>query len=390
MHGKEELMSLLLTLVIVLGLIAGCAPAVSTPTPVPPTATPLPPTATPVPPTPTPSAEALHPPTVAEIMAQGEELSFEICGESTTWVRPAEQEQNAKWWSSGRYAGGNEEVIKYPWTHNFFVAYGSASGEYDITNLSGLWTLPGDVRAKCFEPERHDAILKLQTAEVWALLHKVKSIKHLDTSYVIVVEPAEKGVQFVQFPRPERQLPLTLHFVTEDGQEIEKIVEAESSYWPYPQLIPAPQPTSMPPTATPVPSTPNDLESAREALIAFFSLLHAGRYSEATDYYGGTYDILRDWNPDVDEDDHATLFKRGCTGNGLQCLRIRIIVCEEQVSPTEFRFMVEFMNEDGTVFVRGPCCGASEEDMPPQTQFTFTAKKVDNRFLVQDLPVYVP
>jgi len=198
------------------------------------------PSATPVPPT--PSAETLHLPTVAEIMAQGEEIPFEICGESTTWERPAEQEQNAKWWSSGRYAGGNEEVIKYLWIHNFFVVYGTASGEYDITNLSGLWTLPGDVRAKCFEPERHDAILKLQTAEVWALLHRVKSVKRLDTHYVVVVEPMEQGVQFVQFARPERWLPLTLHSVTEDGQEIEKIIEAESPYWPYPQLIPTPQP----------------------------------------------------------------------------------------------------------------------------------------------------
>jgi len=240
MRGKEHLMSLLLTLVIALGLIAGCAPEAPTPTPVPPTATPLSPTATPVPPTPTPSAEARRQPTVAEIMAQGEELSFEICGESTTWQRPAEQEQNAKWWSSGRYAGGNEEVIKYPWIHTFFVAYGHASSEYDIKNLSGLWTLSGDVRAKCFEPERHDAILKLQTAEVWVLLHRVKSVKRLGTRYVVVVEPMEKGVQFVQFARPTEWVPLTMYLVTEDGKEIDKIVEAESPYWPYPQLIPTP------------------------------------------------------------------------------------------------------------------------------------------------------
>lgn len=136
--------------------------------------------------------------------------------------------------------------------------------------------------------------------------------------------------------------------------------------------------------------TSSDLKRAREALTSYFSLLRAGRYGEAIHYYGGTYDILRGWNPDIDEDDYATLFKRGCTGNGLQCLRIRIIVREEQVSPTEFRFIVEFMNDDGTPFVRGPCCGATEEQMPPQAQFTFTVRKADNRFLVQDLPVYVP
>lgn len=80
------------------------------------------------------------------------------------------------------------------------------------------------------------------TGEVWVLLHRVMSVKQLETHYIVVVQPMEKGVQFIQFPRPERQLPLTLHFVTKDGQEIETIVEAESRYWPYPQLIPASQP----------------------------------------------------------------------------------------------------------------------------------------------------
>lgn len=139
---------------------------------------------------------------------------------------------------------------------------------------------------------------------------------------------------------------------------------------------------------TPTPPTP-DVESTREALIAFFSLLHAERYGEAVNYYGGTYEILRDWNPDVDEDDYAALFKRGCTSNGLKCLGIGTIIREEEVSPTEVIFIVEFMNDDGTLFQRGPCCGTEEEE-PPQTQFCFMVKKVDDRFLVQEMPVYVP
>jgi hypothetical protein len=90
-----------------------------------------------------------------------------------------------------------------------------------------------------------------------------------------------------------------------------------------------------------------------------------------------------------DEDDYATLFQRGCTSSGLRCLKIRTIVREEQVSPTEFSFVVEFINDDGTLFARGPCCGTEERETP-QTQFCFTVKKVGDRFLVQDLPVYVP
>ena len=63
---------------------------------------------------------------------------------------------------------------------------------------------------------------------------------------------------------------------------------------------------------------------------------------------------------------------------------------EEMASPTEFKFVVEFSWDDGSLFVRGPCCGASETDMPPQSQFTVLVIKVDDRFLVQQLPVYVP
>lgn len=189
-----------------------------------------------------PTETTVSKPTVSGIAVQGEQVPFEICGESTTWSRPSEEEQKAKWWDFGRYAGGSDEVIKYPWTHDFFVAYGNASGEYDLINLSGLWTLAGDVRSKCIEPERQDAILKLQKAEVWVLLQRVRSIRRVGTDYYIIVEPADKGVQFVQFPRPEQQVPLTLHFVTEDGQEVDKIVEAESPYWPYPQLVSTQQP----------------------------------------------------------------------------------------------------------------------------------------------------
>jgi len=138
------------------------------------------------------------------------------------------------------------------------------------------------------------------------------------------------------------------------------------------------------------PAEAHDLDSARQALMAYLFLLHEQRYSEAINYYGGTYDILRNWNPTVAQDDYATLFKNGCTMNGLKCLSIRTIVCEEEVSPTEFRFTVEFTNDNGSLFVLGPCCGATETEMPPQTQFVYTVKRVEDRFLIQDLPVYVP
>jgi hypothetical protein len=174
-------------------------------------------------------------------LAQGEELPFEVCGESTTWVRPSEEEQNAKWRTYKCTDEQCEQNIKYPWTHYFFVVYGSASIENSLENLSGLWTLQGEERAGCYERERHEAVLRLETAEVWVLLHRVRQVKHLGAFYAIVVELTERGVQFVQFPRSAEKVPLTLYFVTADGQQIDAIVEAEMSPaapWPYPQLVP--------------------------------------------------------------------------------------------------------------------------------------------------------
>jgi hypothetical protein len=143
------------------------------------------------------------------------------------------------------------------------------------------------------------------------------------------------------------------------------------------------------PTPTPT-STAGEAQASR-ALMTFFDLLSEGRYSEATEYYGGHYEQLQAWNPQVDPNDHARLFENGCKSNGLQCLKIRKITTTQQLSVDEHKFTVEFANQDGTLFQQGPCCGASETQQPVKTQFDYTVRKVnDDRYQVEELPVYVP
>jgi hypothetical protein len=132
------------------------------------------------------------------------------------------------------------------------------------------------------------------------------------------------------------------------------------------------------------------LQEAREALTAFFSLLHDGRYDEAMNYYGGSYYALRHWNPPVPGHDYPTLLRHGCTINGLNCLLIKRIVSQLEISPGVFKFVVEFMDDEGRLFIQGPCCGATEEQSPPQSQFTYTVRGWGSRFLVQELPIYTP
>jgi len=122
------------------------------------------------------------------------------------------------------------------------------------------------------------------------------------------------------------------------------------------------------------------LVQAREVLQAYFDLLHDGRYAEAASYYGGNYEILWEWNPTVAHDDHATLLENGCKVNGLHCLAIKDIAGEEEISSGEYLFTVEFLAGDGGTFVSEPSI----------EQFSYTVKKVDEKYLVQELPIYVP
>jgi hypothetical protein len=133
-----------------------------------------------------------------------------------------------------------------------------------------------------------------------------------------------------------------------------------------------------------------DLEAARQALLAYFTALNEGRYAEAAGYYGGSYEILTGYNPDVPLEDHETLLEAGCRYNGLQCLKVREILNAEQISPNEFSFTVQFANPDGSLFQRDPCCGEDPAQSPPESQFPYTVIKSGEEFLVLELPVYVP
>ena len=135
---------------------------------------------------------------------------------------------------------------------------------------------------------------------------------------------------------------------------------------------------------------PQEIGQANQALMAFFEALHTGRYAEAAEFYGGSYEVPIDHNPGVDPNDRAALWEMACTINGAACLPVRRAVLVSQPAPDEYRFLVTF-DQDGEIFVLGPCCGASIEDQPPQTEFTYTVRRdASGKFVVMDLPVYTP
>lgn len=144
--------------------------------------------------------------------------------------------------------------------------------------------------------------------------------------------------------------------------------------------------------ARPTAREPIDESWAAEAestLTAYFTALHEGRYSDAAALYSGSYEVLRDSNPDVDPQDHAKLFERWCTQNGGQCLRVRSVVSRQTVSKDQVEFVVQFSDEDGALFIVGPCCGEPDTGRR-QTDFAFVVQRVGGSFRVLGLPPYVP
>jgi hypothetical protein len=130
---------------------------------------------------------------------------------------------------------------------------------------------------------------------------------------------------------------------------------------------------------------------AQSAVMDYYAALNQGSYDQAVELYGGSYEELQYFNPDFDPDDRAGLLQAGCTFNGLMCLQVLDLPLIQPDEPDEFVYEVSFANPDGSLFVLGPCCGATEEEMPPVSLFTVHVTCEDEgRCLVLQLPPYVP
>jgi len=135
---------------------------------------------------------------------------------------------------------------------------------------------------------------------------------------------------------------------------------------------------------------------AEQTAVAFFKKLSIGQYAEADALYAGNYEPLISLSPTVAPDDHTGLWMNGCENSGLQCLPIDRIISTERYEVTEqnpleaFKITVEFKDRTGKVFILGPCCGASTEEMPPTSHFTVDVIKRDGNYFITSLPVFVP
>ena len=134
----------------------------------------------------------------------------------------------------------------------------------------------------------------------------------------------------------------------------------------------------------------DEAAGAERTLVVYFLHLSQGEYQAAAELYGGSYEILISYNPDLDPADHPALLERACLVNGFQCLEVGELLEVEEIGPGSYFLTVTFQTADGDIYERGPCCGAGAGE-EPHTKFTFRVdRNEDGQFWVLDLPVYVP
>jgi hypothetical protein len=125
----------------------------------------------------------------------------------------------------------------------------------------------------------------------------------------------------------------------------------------------------------------SDIDLAEDALIGFLGALHDRDYAKAIPLYGGSYDVMRDWNPDTDPSDHLKLWQRACEENGLNCLDIRNIRFASRPDDQTFIFHVWFTNRDGY---------SEFTPFNGQSMFDFTVRKTSGAYRVLTTPIYTP
>jgi hypothetical protein len=131
----------------------------------------------------------------------------------------------------------------------------------------------------------------------------------------------------------------------------------------------------------------NDGEQAEVALQRYFSSLHEGDFTAAAELYGGSYDQLAAWNPDLHPDDHAALLQRGCLVNGLQCLPVMSIDSRQHSGLDTYEITIQLENPDGSVYTLTSTDAAAAGNRE-QSKFVYTVVRSGKGFVIRELPPY--
>lgn len=129
------------------------------------------------------------------------------------------------------------------------------------------------------------------------------------------------------------------------------------------------------------------VQEAKKTLVLFFNYLHDEKYNDAVRLFEPLDLNLRNWL-EMNEDNKANSLKFAYSSVGVP---IKPKVLEVwNVDKGVYRLKLQFVTDSGTIYVQGPCCGATEEMMPSQQEFIYFVRKTPESYKVGTYPLYRP
>ncbi len=137
-------------------------------------------------------------------------------------------------------------------------------------------------------------------------------------------------------------------------------------------------------------------EQAQETLLNFFNYVASDDFKNAVkifypldenDKYN--WDMITQYrDPEKQNSSKEEELAYYCSAVGT-CLRAELLGFGKRAE-NDYIFTIQFREKDGSKYIFGPCCGATEEDEPSRTQFEYEVKKIDGDYKVVTPPLYRP
>lgn len=136
-----------------------------------------------------------------------------------------------------------------------------------------------------------------------------------------------------------------------------------------------------------------EIQLAGKTLNQFFSYLHDKKFDKALELFEPSdeergWESMESFSPTEERNDKVKMLKNYCEVVGT-CFKSKVLEVKK-INDAEYELTAQFIEDNGSVFVLGPCCGATEEEMPAQKEFKYKVKKINGDFKVTNAPVYRP
>lgn len=157
---------------------------------------------------------------------------------------------------------------------------------------------------------------------------------------------------------------------------------------------------SLKETLVSIDTTDKELQAAKKTLINFFNYLHDGQYDnaallfepweEGVGMHRSSWEgILSVLLPEESNDKGKALALGAYYRTVGVPIRAKVLDIKK-VADNEYKLKIQFLKDDGSIYVYGTCCVATEKEMPSETEFDYFVHRIKGVYKVRTPPLFQP